>query len=72
MTLIETHVTSSKRQKTTNSTMGANQNYYDILGVDKKATNEGKKNINTVVGVDKKATAEMMCTFFLQSPYTYN
>jgi len=34
--------TSNKRQKTTNSTMGANQNYYDILGVDKQATAEGK------------------------------
>jgi len=34
--------TSNKRQKTTNNNMGANQNYYDILDVDKQATAEGK------------------------------
>ena len=26
-----------------NNNMGANENYYDILGVDKKATAEGEK-----------------------------
>ena len=35
--------TSNKRQKTTDNNMGANQNYYDILGVDKKATSEGMR-----------------------------
>lgn len=35
--------TSNKRQKTTNNNMGANENYYDILGVDKNATAEGEK-----------------------------